>query len=93
MMKRALNLTDEQVQRLEPVMKEQQAKFAALRRDTGLSRREKVAKVKEIRAAADARMKTILTPEQAERWQKMRPGEPPNAPPRPPQQQPPGTVK
>ncbi len=72
MMKQSLNLTDEQMQKLEPVMKEQQAKIAALRSDTTLSRQDRVAKQKQIGEAGNAKLKAVLTPDQAEKWQKMR---------------------
>lgn len=71
-MKQSLNLTDEQVHNLEPVMKEQQAKVAALRSDSTLSRQERVAKLKESGEAANTKLKAVLTPEQSEKWQKMR---------------------
>lgn len=74
-MKRALNLTDVQGQKLEAVMKDQQAKVAAVRGSTDLSRQDKVAKMKEIWVAADSQVKGILTPEQVEKWQRMRPNQ------------------
>jgi Spy/CpxP family protein refolding chaperone len=72
MMKQSLNLTDEQVQKLEPVMKDQQAKVAALRKDTTLSRQDRVAKLKQVGESASAKLKAVLTPEQLAKWQSMR---------------------
>lgn len=70
MMKQSLDLADEQVQRLEPVFKEQQERLAVLRRNTTLSRQERVVKLKEMRTAADAKVKQHLTPAQLDKWHK-----------------------
>jgi len=70
-------LSDEQAKKLEPVLKEQQEKLEALRRETSLSRKERVAKLREIQQATDARIKAHLTPEQAEKWQNTRLGQGP----------------
>ncbi len=75
MMKQSLNLSDEQMQKLEPIMKEQQAKVQALRTDATLSRQEKVAKMRQIGEAASAKFKAVLTPGQSEKLQKMRTSE------------------
>jgi hypothetical protein len=75
MMKQSLNLSDEQAKKLEPVLKEQQEKLSALRRDTTLSRKDRVAKLKELQQGTDIKIKAQLAPEQAEKWQKMRLGQ------------------
>jgi hypothetical protein len=75
MMKQSLNLSDEQAKKLDPVLKEQQEKLSALRRDTSLSRKDRVAKLKELQQGSVAKIKTQLTPEQADKWQKMRLGQ------------------
>ena len=74
MMKKQLDLSDDQVTKLRPVLAEQRTKMAALRTDTtsNLSREDRIAKGKEIRNAADAKIKEILTPEQYTKWQKLR---------------------
>ena len=77
MMKQLLNLSDDQAKELEPVLKEQQEKLSALRRDTSLSRKDRVAKLKELQQGADTKIKAHLTPEQAEKWQKTRLGQGP----------------
>jgi hypothetical protein len=71
-MKSSVSLSDEQVRKLEPVFKEQQDKMNAFRRDASLSRKDRVAKWKEIQQGIDAKMKPLLTAEQAEKWQKAR---------------------
>ncbi len=72
MLRQSLDLSDAQAKELEPVLKEQQDKLNALRRDTSLSRREGVARLKEIQQTADSKIKVQLTPEQAEKWQQVR---------------------
>ena len=75
MMKRKLDLTDEQVKKLDPIMKDQQAKVAAVRSNTTLSRQDKMAKLNQIRVATDPQVKRVLTPEQARKWDKMMPAQ------------------
>ena len=72
MMKVSVGLSDEQAKKLEPVLKEQQQKVSALRRDSSISRQERVARLREIQKATDDKIKAQLTPEQAEKWQKAR---------------------
>ncbi len=69
LMKRSLNLTDEQVKKLEPVLQKQRADLAELRRETSLSHQERVNKINEMQQANEAQLKAILTPEQTEKWQ------------------------
>ena len=77
MIKRKLDLTAEQLKRLEPVMKDQQAKVAAVRSNTTLSHQDKMARLDEIRAATDSQIKSVLTPEQARKWDKIMPAQHP----------------
>jgi Spy/CpxP family protein refolding chaperone len=69
-----LALTDDQKTKAKPVFEELQQKRADLRKDTSLKPADRRAKVKEIRDAATAKLKDILTPEQLEKWQKMEQG-------------------
>ena len=71
-MKQSLNLSDEQARRLEPALKEQQDKLNALRRDASLSRKDRMAKLRELQQVTDSKIKAHLTPEQVEKWQKTR---------------------
>jgi len=68
LMKDSLDLTEDQAKQLEPILKEQQAKIAALRLETSLSRQDRLARVKDTQQASDAQIKSVLTPEQAEKW-------------------------
>jgi periplasmic protein CpxP/Spy len=79
-----LNLTEEQKTQLKPVIQKQAEKARALRADTSLSREERQAKLKTLRAELAPEFKKVLTPEQYEKWQKLRDerqrGGGPNAP-------------
>jgi Spy/CpxP family protein refolding chaperone len=69
-MKEILDLSDEQAEKLGPILREQQRQLAAFRRETSLSRQQRIAKLKEMRETNDAHLKTVLTPEQIEKWRK-----------------------
>ena len=64
---RSLNLTDEQKQKVKPVVEDEFKKFRELRTQKNLSPQERTAKMREIREASSQKMKTILTEEQ---WKK-----------------------
>lgn len=67
----ALKLTDEQKSKLEPILKEEGEKLRALFADTNSSREEKGKKMQDIRKDLSAKVKAVLTPEQAEKYEKM----------------------
>lgn len=66
-----LNLTQEQQDKLKPVLQEQSKKLRELRQDTSLSATDRRAKAKTIRDDAAKQIKAILTPEQWEKYQKL----------------------
>ena len=66
-----LELTDAQKPQVKVIFEEQQQKMKALRADTSVAQSDKRAKAKEIRDAASEKLKTILTPEQYAKWEKM----------------------
>ena len=77
-----LNLTDDQKTKVKTILDAQQQKIRDLRTDTSVAPEDRRAKVQSIREEAKAQMKTALTPEQFDKWQKMgprnqRPGGPP----------------
>ena len=51
---------------------EQAGKLRELRDEKDLSRQDRLAKLKELRQGLDAKVKPILTPEQLEKWNKLR---------------------
>lgn len=71
-MAQSLNLSEPQTQKLEPILKEEQAKVAALRRDSTISRQQRAAKLKEIGEATNLKLQTVLTPDQIDTWRRMR---------------------
>ena len=82
---RELGLTDAQKEQLKPILKAEAAKMKALRADESLTRSEKLEKLKAIRAELQPQVKEILTPEQLEKWQKIREQRQAKAGPRAPQ--------
>jgi Spy/CpxP family protein refolding chaperone len=74
---KSLDLTDAQKPQVKAALDEQMQKMSELRKDpdfAGLSREDKMAKMKPIRDAFVAKMKDILTPDQFANFQKMGPG-------------------
>ena len=70
---RELNLTDEQKQKLQAIVRERMEKLRELRQDTSLSQQEKLEKFKAGREALIAEIKKVLTPEQFEKWKARQP--------------------
>ncbi len=66
-----LGLTEDQKEKLQPILKEQGEKMREIFQDQNLSREEKMPKLKEIREGFTAKIKAILTPEQQEKYEKM----------------------
>jgi Spy/CpxP family protein refolding chaperone len=67
----ALKLTDEQKTKLEPILKEEGEKLRAIFSDANASREEKGKKMQEARKDISAKVKAVLTPEQAEKYEKL----------------------
>ena len=68
MMKEALNLTPEQVDKIKPILEADQAKMREFRADTSLTQEAKREKRSEMMKASAEKIKPILTPEQQEKW-------------------------
>lgn len=67
-----LKLSDEQKEKIKPILQDERKKVRELRENKDLSRQDRVAKLKEIREDIRAKVKPILTPEQLEQWNKLR---------------------
>jgi Spy/CpxP family protein refolding chaperone len=67
-----LGLTDEQKQKLKPIIQGQWEKMRALRDDQSLARPAKFEKFKALREEMAAQMKGVLTPDQLAKWQNIR---------------------
>lgn len=59
-----LNLTDEQKNKIRPIIENEIKEIQGLRADSSLTKEEKIEKMKSIRQAAQEEIKKILTPEQ-----------------------------
>jgi Spy/CpxP family protein refolding chaperone len=68
----ALNLTPEQQPKVKLILQQQRQQVQAVRRDQDLTPRQKRAKVQEIRQNTEAQLKSILTPEQQQRFDELR---------------------
>ena len=66
---RELNLTDDQKEKLQALIRGQMEKVRDLRQDTSLSQADKKEKFQAIREETIAEAKKVLTPEQFEKWQ------------------------
>ena len=66
---RELNLTPEQKEKLQTIVRDRMEKLRDLRQDTSLSQQEKAEKFKTAREEIAAEVKKVLTPEQFEKWQ------------------------
>ena len=71
-----LELTDAQKPKVKPIWEDMQQKQRELRQDTSVPQADKRAKAKEIRDAATAKLKDILTADQLAKWEKAPQGGP-----------------
>jgi Spy/CpxP family protein refolding chaperone len=69
-----LDLTPEQQPKVKAALEGMTQKIKDLRADTGLTPEDRRSKMKEIREQTNETMKTILTPEQYEKWLTIGPG-------------------
>jgi Spy/CpxP family protein refolding chaperone len=87
-----LNLTDDQKPKVKAILGDQMEQMRDLWQDPSLSREDRMAKMKAIREATDAKLKAVLTVDQFKKFQDMRPmmggprhgppgGPPPGSPP------------
>jgi len=67
-----LGLTDEQKEKLKPIIQTELEKLKELHADKSLTREQKIEKLKAIKAELAPQVKEILTPEQLAKWQEMR---------------------
>lgn len=77
----ALNLTPDQRARLRPIRQQMRQEVLAVRQDSSLSPQQKQNKIRDIRQNATLRMKGVLTPEQQQQLEQMRPRRGQPAPP------------
>lgn len=70
-MTKALNLSDDQQQKIKPILESQSQQMQTLRQDTTMSQQDKWTKMKEIRQATNEQIKPILTADQQQKWEQM----------------------
>jgi Spy/CpxP family protein refolding chaperone len=78
-MRESLNLTDEQVAKIRPILRNRNKQLDDLRANSSLPQGEARAKAREIRKFARQRIDQILTPEQREKERAMRRGNHPKS--------------
>ncbi len=65
-----LQLSQEQVAKIRPVLQEENKKMRELKQDTSLEGKDKKVKIREARAVFKGKIKEILTPDQIAKWEK-----------------------
>jgi periplasmic protein CpxP/Spy len=70
-MSERLNLTQEQKEKIRPILQHQVDQWKALRADTSLSEEDRRAKAREIGKSTHEQIEQILTPEQKEKMKEM----------------------
>jgi periplasmic protein CpxP/Spy len=71
-MKKALGLSDDQAEKMKDARATLQGKVKAIKSDSGLSKEQKMAQIKDATTAFDGQMKGILTPDQFTKWGDMK---------------------
>ena len=70
-MTKALNLTEDQQQKIKPILESQSQQMQTLRQDTTISQQDKWTKMREIHQATNDQIKPILTADQQQKWEEM----------------------
>jgi periplasmic protein CpxP/Spy len=70
--KKTLGLSDDQVTKMKDAKATLQGKMKAIKSDTGLSKEQKKAQIKDAAIAFDGQIKGIFTPEQYTKWGEMK---------------------
>ena len=68
-LKTDLNLTQDQVDKIKPILEDRRQKMMALRQDATLSGEQKRDKAKDILQSSNEQIKAILTPDQAKKFE------------------------
>lgn len=66
-----LKLTPDQVEKIKPILADQQTQMGALRGDTSLSQDDRMAKMTKIRTDSTTKINAVLTPDQQAEYKKM----------------------
>lgn len=66
-----LKLTPDQVEKIKPILADQQTQMAALRGDTSASQEDRMAKMTKLRTDTSTKINAVLTPDQQTEYKKM----------------------
>ena len=66
-----LKLTPDQVEKIKPILADQQTQMTALRGDSSLSQDDRMAKMMKIRTDSTTKINAVLTPDQQAEYKKM----------------------
>lgn len=66
-----LNLTDDQKEKIKPIMKDRRDKMQALKEDSSITQDQKKEKAKEIMHSTNEQIKAILTPDQQKKFEQL----------------------
>jgi Spy/CpxP family protein refolding chaperone len=66
-----LKLTPDQVEKIKPILADQQTQMAAMRADTSASQDDRMAKMMKLRTDTSTKINAVLTPDQQAEYKKM----------------------
>jgi Spy/CpxP family protein refolding chaperone len=66
-----LKLTPDQVEKIKPILADQQTQMAAMRADTSASQEDRMAKMMKLRTDTSTKINAVLTPDQQTEYKKM----------------------
>jgi len=71
MMTKQLNLTADQQEKIKPMLESQNQQMQALHQDTSLSQEDRMSKMREIRQSTNEQIKSVLNPDQQQKFEQM----------------------
>ena len=70
-MTQQLNLTSDQQQKIKPVLEQEQQQMQTLHGDTSMSQQDRMSKMQQIRQGTNDQIKSVLTPDQQQKFAQM----------------------
>lgn len=70
-MTKTLNLTDDQQQKIKPMLEQEQQQMQTLRSDTSMSQQDRMTKMRALRQSTNEQIKGVLTSDQQTKWDAM----------------------
>ncbi len=68
-MTKTLNLTEDQQQKIKPILEQEQQQMQSLHQDTSMSQPDRMSKMREMRQSTNEQIKAVLTPDQQKKWE------------------------